>query len=277
MPSLLKSPLPRLFQPAAQLSVGQTLAVRGAEHHYLTRVLRLSTGDRLLFLDGGGQVAEAQITAISGSELLATAQRIEAAAAAQAQPELYLLCGMLKGERHDLVIQKATELGAAAILSVACQRSIPSLAGERADKRQARWLRVAQAAAQQCRRGAVPRISPPLSLAAALADCPATTRLWLSEGVAPPLRRLLEAEPEPQAPDSVQTEGEASPIRASSESRDAAPKVALLVGPEGGLTDEEVELAVGHGFQPCSLGPHILRAETAAIAAIAATGALLMR
>jgi 16S rRNA (uracil1498-N3)-methyltransferase len=277
MSSLLKSPLPRLFQPGVQLALGQALSIAGPQHHYLTRVLRLTTGDRLLILDGGGGVAEACITAISSSQLTAEPQRIEAAARAGALPDLWLLFGMLKGERHDLVIQKATELGAAAIVSIACQRSIPTLHGERADKRQARWLRVAEAAAQQCRRLAVPRISPPLSLPAALAEYRAGTRLLLSEGVAPPLRTLLPGWPESPSVASVQTQNELGPSGVSTECGPAPRTVALLIGPEGGLTDDEVGLASGEGYQPCSLGPHILRAETAAIAALAATTALLMQ
>lgn len=276
MSSLLKSPLPRLFQPEAQLVLGKPLSLVGAEHHYLTRVLRLAPDDRLLILDGHGQVAEARIARISGSELTVEPQRIEAATTSRL-PDLWLLVGMLKGERHDLVIQKATELGAAAIVSVACQRSIPTLQGERADKRQARWLRVAQAAAGQCRRVAVPRISPPLSLQAALTECPAATRLLLSEGVAPPLRTLLPTEPAPPPPTHVQTQDGLGSSRVSTQSTSPGPAIALLIGPEGGLTDEEVGLAVSHGYLPCSIGPHILRAETAAIAALAATTALLMQ
>ncbi len=272
MSSLLKSPLPRLMKPGTPLVVGQAVQIAGPEHHYLTRVLRLAVGDALLLLDGQGRVAQACITALGGDALSVEPQRIEQVIGA-GLPELWLLCGMLKGEKHDLVIQKATELGAAAIISVACQRSIPALSGERADKRQVRWGRVAAAAAQQCRRPGVPRISPPLGLAAALAELPAGRRFLLSEGVAPPLRALLAPVSDGETSGQAQTLNEASQMRTSPD----LGAVALLVGPEGGLTDEEIALASAAGFVPCSIGPHILRAETAAIAALAAATALLMQ
>jgi len=272
MSSLLKSPLPRLMKPGTPLVVGQAVHIAGPDHHYLTRVLRLAVGDPLLLLDGQGRVAQACITGLGGEVLSVEPQRIEQASGA-GLPELWLLVGMLKGEKHDLVIQKATELGAAAIVSVACQRSIPALSGERADKRQLRWGRVAAAAAQQCRRPGVPRISPPLSLTVALAELPAGPRFQLSEGVAPPLRTLLAPVSDGESSGQAQTLSEASRMSTSPGSG----AVALLVGPEGGLTDEEIELAGAAGFVPCSIGPHILRAETAAIAALAAATALLMQ
>lgn len=266
MSSLLKTPLPRLFLHDVPLHVGSPVPLSGADHHYLTRVLRLGPGDHVLLLDGRGQVADAQITAISAQVVQLQPQRIEAAPAVAPLPALHLLVGILKGERHDWVIEKATELGAARILSLACARSIPSLSGDRGDRRQARWARVALAAAKQCRRSLVPQISPPLAFADALSDCAEGPRLLFSEGLAPPLRRVLPADVAlaTQTADATETE-------------QARPVVSLLIGPEGGLTDEEQTQAVQAGFRPCSLGPTILRAETAAIAALAATTSLLQQ
>jgi 16S rRNA (uracil1498-N3)-methyltransferase len=256
---LLKAPLPRVFLHHVPLAVGSPLSLRGAEHHYLTRVLRLTLGDQVLILDGNGAVAAAQVTAIDAQTLSLEPQAIEHAAHAGGLPPLHLLVGILKGERHDWLIEKATELGATRILSLSCARSVPSLSGDRGDKRQARWLRVAQAAASQCRRPQVPQISAPLPFREGLAQCASGLRLLFSEGIAPPLRRVLSADAD-------------SPM-----SSEPWPAVSLLVGPEGGLTDEEQAEALAAGFQVCSLGANILRAETAALAALSATAALLQQ
>ena len=258
MSTLLKAQLPRVFLHQVPLSLGSPLSIRGADHHYLTRVLRLTQGDHVLLLDGSGAVADAQVTAIDAQALTVELQRIEQAPIAAALPPLHLYVGILKGERHDWVIEKATELGAARIVSLACARSVPSLSGDRADKRQGRWQRVAQAAAQQCRRPQVPQISPPCSFREGLAQCDVGLRLLFSEGTAPPLRRILQRPEGTDVPPA--TQGAA---------------ISLLIGPEGGLTDEECAEAAAAGFRACSLGPNILRAETAAMAALSATAALL--
>ena len=268
MSTLLKAPLPRVFLHNMPFSVGAPIALRGAEHHYLTRVLRLSHGDRVLLLDGRGAVTDARVATIDAQTLTVEPQQVEQVSAAASLPPLYLLVGILKGERHDWLIEKATELGAARIISLACARSVPSLSGDRGDKRQARWLRVAQAAAQQCRRPQVPQISAPLSLKQGLAQCGAGPRLLFSEGLAPPLRWVLQAASlgrDDSAADEVP------------DANGDLPATALLVGPEGGFTDEELAEARAAGFVACSLGPNILRGETAAIAAIAATVALLQQ
>lgn len=257
MSSLLKEPLPRLFVRPDALIADRPLILQGTAHHYLTRVLRLTRGDRLLLLDGRGRVADSQVVGIDADTLTLQPTRVEQTAsegaAGTAPRPMILLIGLIKGERHDLVIQKATELGASQIISVVCARSVPDLDGARGEKRQARWLRVAQAAAGQCRRADVPRVSPPLPFAQALQESGPGLRLVFCERDAPPLRTLLSA----------------------TDLGQQSQPVSLLVGPEGGLTGAEIDAALAVGYQPCSLGPHILRAETAALAALAATTALL--
>ena len=175
-----------------------------------------------------------------------------------------LLQGLARGERMDLVVQKATELGVARIVPVAAARSVVQLADARAGKRVTHWQAVAVAACEQCGRNRVPEVSAPLplveacrSVAASLAADPTAdhapspaspARLWAldAEGGAP-----LAADPPPPGG-----------------------RVALLVGPEGGLTDEELEAASLLGFKPVRLGPRVLRTETAGPAALAALQAL---
>lgn len=257
---------PRLFIAPERFAPPQPVVLSGSEHHYLTRVLRLRPGDPVALLDGRGRLGAARVQKVDGERLelawepstpeTTAGATADATADAAGEAHVVLLCGLLKGDKPDFVIQKATELGAHAILQVACQRSVPQLGQERAERRQQRWLRIAQGAAQQCRRADVPRIGGPLTLAAALADCraaagPDDLALLLYEGSAPPLHVVLAGAPPSAAA--------APPTRRT---------VHLLIGPEGGLTDEEIAAATAAGFIPTSLGPRILRAETAVVAAL---------
>jgi len=241
---------PRLFVAPERLQPPEPVRLVGAEHHYLTRVLRLRVGDAVVLLDGRGRQCPAQIARVDGEQVELHCQ--VATTAAVSGPRLTLLCGLLKGDKQDFVIQKATELGAHAVVPVLCQRSVPQLAQERAERRHERWTRIAVHAAQQCRRAEIPRIAGPTPFAQALGGTEAATETTLSlllyEGLAAPLHTLL------------------PPDRGLA----ALPQsVRLLIGPEGGFTDAEVAAAVAAGFVPCSLGPLVLRAETAVVAALA--------
>lgn len=260
----VRRPLPRLFVDSARLAGRDALELSGASHHYLLRVLRLKSGDELLLLDGKGLVRAARIGACSATSCtLALSADAADLPLAGSGPRITLLVGLLKGEKHDLVIQKATELGVSRIATVLLKRCVPRLEGSgdddsRVERRQKRWQRVAESAAQQCRRPALPDVTPALSLTAALAlsgdgdaggdiDAP-PLRLLLHEGEAPPLGILVRSALATSSPHNVE----------------------LLVGPEGGLDPAEQEQALSHGFLPASLGPQILRAETAVLASIVA-------
>lgn len=222
----------------------------GAEHHYLTRVLRLRVGAGVVLLDGQGRVGAARVARVEAEQVELGWE--SAATQTAAGPKVVLLGGLLKGDKQDFVIQKATELGVHELVAVACQRSVPQLEKERAEKRQQRWQRIAQGAAQQCRRPDVPQLRGPLPLAAALAAAAAAAlpvlSLLLYEGPAPPLHAAVAA-----------ACAGAGPLGT----------VHLLIGPEGGFTAAEVAAATAAGFIPASLGPRILRAETAVVAALA--------
>jgi len=237
------APLPRLFVPAEKLSE-ETLRLLGAEHHYLSRVLRLSVGDEVLLLDGSAQVAKTRIVQVDGEALLLERISVETAPS-HGEPVVTLYMALLKGERHDLVVQKATELGVRRIVTLLCKHCVPSLGHERAERRVERWQRIVRAAAQQCRRPDLPEVTPPLTVSEALAQDQNRCRLMLYEGTAPPLRSLLD------------------------ENTKVTRNVSLVVGPEGGLDAAELDLLRGAGFLPASLGPRVLRAETAALAALA--------
>jgi len=150
--------------------------------------------------------------------------------------------GIARGERMDFVLQKATELGVAAILPVATARTVVRLDDDGRVRRLAHWRGVAIAACEQCGRARVPAIAEPRGFAAWLAEpSRAATRLLLS--------------PDAEVPLAAAARGTTG--------------IELLVGPEGGLEDEERSAALAAGFRACRLGPRVLRSETAAIAALA--------
>jgi 16S rRNA (uracil1498-N3)-methyltransferase len=223
----------------------QRFALPPSVFHHAVRVRRLRSGDALMLFDGEGREALARLEVVGRD---AAEARIAHVAAVERESPLVvaLLQGVSSGDRMDYTLQKAVELGAAAIVPVATERSIVRLAGERAEKRHAHWREVVVAACEQCGRNRVPSVAPLRRLDEALADARGSMGLVLSTAATRRLRDL------------------ARPAAA----------VTLLAGPEGGLAPHETALALRFGFEPLSLGPRVLRTETAAVAALAAMQAL---
>ena len=241
--------MPRIHQPSPmQPGETLTLSAAGARH---VQVLRLQPGDTLtLFGDpvAGGEYT-ATVERMGRSEVLVRVgehlDRDRAPALA-----VHLAVGMPANERMDWLVEKATELGVASIQPLVTERSVLRLKGERADKKIAHWQAVAVAACEQCGGNRVPVIHPVATLDAwrastAVADAAWRGVLSLADGVQP----LRAAVPPAQTPSQPWW---------------------LVHGPEGGLTPDEERGLVAQGFVPISLGPRVLRAETAAIAALAA-------
>lgn len=239
---------------------GQALALPAvAARHVQTR--RLQPGDPLLLFDGGGGEWAARVERIGRREVVVQvgARR---PALAPPLPQVTLALGMPANERMDWLVEKATELGATAIQPLHCARSVLRLDEDRAARRGAHWRAIAAAAGEQCGRAWLPRIEPVRTLDAWLAT--------LTDGDA---RRWLLCAPQP-----AQRSGEAAaPVRERG-AGDARPVAALapgvrallvLSGPEGGLSPDEEQRARAHGFAPVSLGPAVLRAETAPLALLA--------
>ncbi len=203
---------------------------------YLADVLRLSPGAALEVFDGRGGRYAAEIG--PGFEWVTLGPR---QAAPAASVELTLLLALAKGEKTDLVVQKATELGAARIVPFAAERSVVRLDRERGEERARRWRRIAEEAARQCGRADVPEVDAPAPLSGALGALPPGLVPIVLHPGAPPVASL--------AP--------------------AAGGYAAIVGPEGGLTRAEMEACDAAGARHASLGPRVLRAETAAIVAVA--------
>jgi len=229
----------RLFVPRARLG-GARAALEASEAHYLTAVLRLAPGEVLEVFDGEGGAHEALLAGDAAGLTLELGPRHDAPAPAA---KVHLAFALARGERCDLAVQKATEVGVARLTPFQAARSVVKLDAARGAERARRWQRIAAEAARQCGRADVPVVDAPGTLAAALAAAP------------PGFRTLLfyEAGGEPVA-EAVDP---------------AATGHLLVVGPEGGFTPEEVAAALAAGARLASLGPRILRFETAAIVAAA--------
>lgn len=230
--------IPRFHFPGILPHAGEIELPAAAAHHAL-KVLRLARGDAVTLFDGGGGELEArlEIRARKAYAIAGQWREIE-----RESPLVIVLAQALaSGDKMDWVIQKAVELGVAGIVPLQAARSVPRLAGERAGKRVAHWRQIVIAACEQCGRNRPPFIAPVQELAAYLDQGEAATRLILAPG-----GERLSAMPPPAAP------------------------VHLLVGPEGGWSEEELALCQRSGCRAAALGPRILRTETAGLAAIAA-------
>jgi 16S rRNA (uracil1498-N3)-methyltransferase len=212
-------------------------------------VLRLQPGHEITLFNGRGGEWEATITRMGRSDVEVTlgTHRSDEREAGRA---VHLALGMPANERMDWLVEKATELGVAGLQPLHTSRSVLRLAGERADKKQKHWQSVAVAACEQCGGNLVPAVAPVQDLGAWLKS------LSPVELNAPALRCLLSL-----------ADGSMPLGQALARVPTAAP-VIFLSGPEGGLSPAEEALAAAHGFVPVTLGARVLRAETAALAAL---------
>jgi 16S rRNA (uracil1498-N3)-methyltransferase len=229
-----------------KLAEGPSL-LRGDAQHHLGRVLRARVGDEVTLFDGAGREAEARVTRVWPTEILLQVGPVRSPGLAPIAVTLVL--AILKGEKMDWVVQKATELGVARIAPAESANAVVKLTGERRAGRRARWEKIAADAARQCGRADVPEITEIHDIAAALATGPGWRVLFHEVEREASLRRLVPAE-RPR-------------------------EITVAVGPEGGFTAAEVEIARRAGYVVCGLGPRILRAETAALTALAGIGFLL--
>lgn len=236
--------LSRLFtdQPLAPESTVELEAKTG---HYLQRVLRLRPGDALVLFNGDGYDYAAELEG-GGTDRMRVRVDARLPAAPESPLELMLVQAVGKGDRMDYSLQKATELGVAAVRPLFTERTDVRLAGSRLDRRVAHWRGVLIAACGQCGRGRVPELLPPLTLVDWL-DAPATAQRLV---LAPVAERPLAA---------------VNPGGAGAE---------LVVGPEGGWSERELAALAAAGCEAVSLGPRVLRTETAGPAAITVLQAL---
>jgi 16S rRNA (uracil1498-N3)-methyltransferase len=235
----------------ADTSTDTAASLLGPQAEHLARVLRAQPGTEADIVTNG-RVYRATIASVSLEEVRFTL--IEEVPSERALP-ITLLLAVFKFDRMEWAIEKATELGVAAIVPVIARRTEKHLA-QSADKRVERWRRLAHEAAKQSRRADIPTIEEPIALSTRLAQTTGATRILLAEEERnTTLRQRIEA------------------ALASTEAD--LPNFEFAIGPEGGWTVEELALFAKHQWQPACLGPRILRAETAAIATLAIASALL--
>lgn len=211
--------------------------------HHASRVLRMRVGDAVQIFDGIGNVLDATIHNIQGKHVVLGNLQTSMTETEQ-NLKIVLAQAMCSSEKMDWIVQKAVELGASEIWPIQTQRSVARLNGLRAEKRTEHWRQVAIAACEQCGRNSLPIIQPPQEFYSWLNDMKNDqgSKLILLPGGA----TTIHNQPAPQQ------------------------RITLLIGPEGGFTHDESNIAQQTGFVPVLLGPRILRTETAAIACITA-------
>ena len=219
-------------------------ALTGDEAKHAAQVLRVRRGDRIVVFDGTGRSAPAEVAEVSRSEIRLELGEIRYAA--PLSPKICLAQAVPKGKTMDLIVQKAVELGVSSIQPLITRNTVVQIDGDDAARKSAKWQRVALEACKQCGQDLLPEVAPVRSFAEWVGDSGGGVKVIASlfPG-ARPLREILRKAAEVE-------------------------EIVLLVGPEGDFTAEEGEAARAAGFQPASLGPIVLRAETAAFFAISA-------
>ncbi len=220
----------------------EAVRISGDEFTHLKRVLRLKQGDPVAVFDGKGLEVTGRIAAMEAGYAIVsvegtTIDRLES------KRRVRLLQGLLKSDKPEFVIQKATELGVAAITFFTTSRTVPISNG--AKTKGTRWRKAAIEAAKQCGRTRLPELTPVAALKDALKESGEGIKLILWEG-----------------------EGKTIPIKDALKNADPDSAIAVAVGPEGGFSAGDIAIAEEAGFIAVSIGPRILRAETAAIAAL---------
>ncbi len=229
----------RIYQSGA-LAIGTEIELETQAATHLTRVLRIKLGAELVLFNGDGSEYTARLTRVHRHQAWATI--LDAQAIDRESPLNIILCqGISRAERMDFTIQKAVELGVGAVIPIFTERGAVQLKGERLDKKLRHWQAVTQSACEQCGRNRVPVI-----------EAATHFEQFIGRQDLPDLKLVLD----PEANESL---GSLLPGH-----RD----IALLAGPEGGLSQSEIEICYENGFTGGRLGPRILRTETAALTAL---------
>ena len=230
--------IPRIYTPQV-LAAGAELALEPGPSQHLARALRMGPGQPLLLFDGSGTQYSARIVSLGKKQV--TAQLLEQQPDTLESPLwIHLGIGISRGERMDWVMQKATELGVGAITPLYTERTEVRLRGDRESRKLGHWQQVVISACEQSGRSTLPTLHPAVSLDAWLGSCDGERRFVLHH-------RATGRPPGTNEPRSV----------------------CLLVGPEGGLSEPELNSAGHAGFESIALGPRVLRTETAPLAALA--------
>ena len=226
----------------------EEMYIEGVDARHISKVLRMQPGAQLQIVSDDGVSAVAEITAIDSERV--TVRCLEKLAEShEPRVKLVLAQGLAKGEKMDFIIQKAVEMGAYSVIPVAMEHSVVRLDGAKAAKKVERWQKIAESAAKQSKRDIIPQVQPVQSMAEMLAKCTCQTKII-----------AYECEDRLSLKAALRAAGEAGGIT----------ELLLIIGPEGGISESELEQARQAGAVPVSLGRRILRAETAGLVAISA-------
>lgn len=226
----------------------ESMRIEGVDARHISKVLRMQLGDKLQIVSDDGVSAVAEIAAIDGDGVDVRCLE-KLAESHEPRVRLILAQGLAKGEKMEFIIQKAVEMGAYSVVPVAMEHSVVRLDGAKADKKVERWQKIAESAAKQSKRDLIPQVQSVQSLKEALANNPCTTKIIAYE-----------------CEDRLSLK---SALRAA-EAAGGITDLLLIIGPEGGISEQELEVARDAGAVPVSLGRRILRAETAGLVAISA-------
>lgn len=250
--------MPRFFIEQELPAEQENWVISGEDARHISSVLRMAVGDELTLCDGRRTDFAAKIIEITGSQV--TVQIINRQPSQTESPlELWLFQGLPKSDKLDSIIQKSVELGVARIIPVACERSVARVDTKDAPRKVERWNKIAREAAKQCGRGQLPEVLAPLSFKAAIAKARTADLAlipWESEREQS-LRTVIEAQATRLA--DLMVSGQ-------------RPRIAIMIGPEGGFSLDEIDLALAATVTPVTLGRRILRTETAGPAVLAMLG-----
>lgn len=240
--------MPRFFVTNEQID-GSLVRILGSDAHHISRVLRLQAGDHVEVAFGTGEIGVVELTQFSDDEVLG--QIVQRFRAYQEPPiKLRLYQGLAKGDKMDFVVQKAVELGVSEIVPFTSRYTVVKLDHKAAEKRQQRWQRIAEEAAKQCQRAELPKVSPVVSFSQVIGQIMGRQKWELV---------LLPYEHEEQ-------------VGIKNIAEEDCRSVSIIVGPEGGFHESEVEQARQAGAHIITLGPRILRTETAGLVALSLVG-----
>lgn len=230
--------IPRIFTPQL-LAVGSDIQLEEGAARHLSSALRMSVGQNIILFNGlGGQYSAQLIEVKKGKVAVAVSEFSNEDR--ESPLDIQLGIGISRGERMDWIVQKACELGATQITPLFTERCEVKLSSERLDKKTRHWQQIAISACEQCQRNTVPVINGAISVDQYLQNSINGLKLVLHHRTEKSLAQMIN-------------------INNS---------IALLVGPEGGLSDREIDSAIANDFSPLALGPRVLRTETAPLAAI---------
>lgn len=221
------------------------MVIKDVDAKHISKVLRMQPGDKIQIVSDDGVTAIAEIVSLQADNVVVKCLE-KLAESHEPSVKITLAQGLAKGEKMDFIIQKAVEMGASSIVPVAMEHSVVRLEGAKADKKVERWQKIAEAAAKQSKRDIIPQVQPVQTMQQMLANNDL-------------LHKIIAYECEDRLG-----------LKTALQSCDNLQELLLIIGPEGGISEFELELARKNGVVPVSLGKRILRAETAGVVALSA-------